>query len=100
MFCGILSSAVSGCLGLCLDGLLTCLHVGGHLVDQGVLLFEKWCLFVSFGAYGRKETIGVLKTWKRSFLCSTTLCIVGTSAYVHPLYISFSDFLTHFSTSK
>jgi hypothetical protein len=39
--CGILSSAVSGCLGLCLDGLLTCLHVGGHLVDQGVLLFGK-----------------------------------------------------------
>jgi hypothetical protein len=53
------------------------LHVGGHLVDQGVLLFGKWHPFVSFGGYGGKETIGVLKTWKdprmRSFLCSITL---------------------------
>jgi hypothetical protein len=40
------------------------LVVGGHLVDQGALLFGKWCLFVSFGAYDGKETIGVLKTWK------------------------------------
>jgi hypothetical protein len=62
LFCRILSSAVSGCLGLCLDGLLACLHVSGHLVDQGVLLFGKWRLFVSFDAYGGKETIGVLKT--------------------------------------
>jgi len=44
--------------------LLACLHVSGHLVDQGVLLFGKWRLFVSFDAYGGKETIGVLKTWK------------------------------------
>jgi hypothetical protein len=36
-----LSLAVSVRLGLCLDGLLTCLHVGGHLEDQGVLLFGK-----------------------------------------------------------
>jgi hypothetical protein len=44
-------------------------------------MFGKWRLFVSFSAYGGKETIGVLKTWKdprmRSFLCSITLCIVG-----------------------
>jgi hypothetical protein len=55
--------------------------IGGHLIDQGMLLFGKWCPFVSFGAYGGKETIGVLKTWKdpwkKSFLCSITLCIVG-----------------------
>jgi hypothetical protein len=55
--CGIFSLVVLECLGLCLDGLLTCLHVGGHLVDQGVLLFGKWRLFVSFDAYGGKETI-------------------------------------------
>jgi hypothetical protein len=52
------------CLGLCLDGRLTCLHVGSHLADQGVLLFGKWHLFVSSGAFGGKETIEVLKTWK------------------------------------
>jgi hypothetical protein len=69
------------CLGLCLDGLLTCLHVGGHLADQGVLLFGKWHIFVSSSAFGGKETIEVLKTWKepwkRLFLCSIILCIVG-----------------------
>jgi len=64
LLCGILSSIVSVYLGLCQDGLLTCLHVGGHLVDQGVLLFGKWHLFVSSGAFGGKETRGALKTWK------------------------------------
>jgi hypothetical protein len=51
------------------------------LDHQGVLLFGKWHLFVSSGAFGGKETIGVLKTWKepwkRLFLCSNILCIVG-----------------------
>jgi hypothetical protein len=58
LLCEILSLAVSVCLGLCLDGLLTCLHVGGHLTK----LFGKWHLFVSSGAFGGKETIEVLKT--------------------------------------
>jgi hypothetical protein len=59
-----LYSVVSRCLGLCLDGLSTCLLVGGPLKGQGALQFGKWHLFASFGAYGGKETIGVLRIWK------------------------------------
>lgn len=55
LLCRILYLAVSVCLGLCLDGLLTYLHVGGHLADQGVLLFGKWHLFVSSSAFGGKK---------------------------------------------
>jgi hypothetical protein len=31
------------------------------LVGLGVLWFGKWCLFVSFGQFGERETIGVLR---------------------------------------
>lgn len=91
------------CLGLCLDGLLTCLHVGSHLADQGVLLFGKWPLFVSSGAFGGKETIEVLKTWKEpwktlSLFYHSLYC--WTSAYVQPLFISFFDLLSRFSISS
>jgi hypothetical protein len=81
LFCGILSSAVSECLELCPDRLLTCLRVSGPLEDQGALRFGKWHLSASFDAYGGKETIGVLRTWKvpwkRSFPRSTIPCIFG-----------------------
>jgi hypothetical protein len=73
------------------------LHVGGHLVDQGVLLFGKWHLFVSSGAFGGKETIGALKTWKEPWkklsLCSIILCIVGLrllSILCLSLFLTFS----------
>jgi hypothetical protein len=58
---GVLSSVVSGCLGLCPDGLSTYLVVGGLLEGQGVLRLGKWHLFAFFGAYGGKETIGALR---------------------------------------
>jgi hypothetical protein len=90
LLCGILSLVVSVCLGLCLDGLLTCLHVGGHLADEGVLFFGKWNLFVSSGAFGGKETIGVLKTWKEPW---KRLFIVGLwlmSILCLSLFLTFS----------
>jgi hypothetical protein len=58
------SSAVSGYLRLCPDGLSTCLLVGGPLEGQGALWFEKLHLFASFGAYRGNETIGALRIWK------------------------------------
>jgi hypothetical protein len=67
-------------------------------------LFGKWHLFVSSGAFGGKETIEVLKTWKepwkRLILCSIILCIVGLRLNVRPLFIYFSDFLFRFSISS
>jgi hypothetical protein len=81
LLCGALSSVASGCLSLCPNGLSTCLRVGGPLEDQGVLRFGIWHLYASFGAYGGKETIAVLRTWKVPwkifFPCSTILCIFG-----------------------
>jgi hypothetical protein len=43
--------AASGCLGLCLDGLSTCLRVGGPLEGQGVLRCGKWCPLAFFGLF-------------------------------------------------
>jgi len=80
------------------------LHVGGHLADQGLLLFGKWHLFVSSGAFGGKKTIEVLKDLERtleetlSLFYHTLYC--WTPAYVHPLFISFFDFLSRFSISS
>jgi hypothetical protein len=41
-----------GCLGLCLDGLSTCLRVGGPLEGLGVLRGGKWCPLAFFGLFG------------------------------------------------
>jgi hypothetical protein len=43
--------AASGCLGLCLDGLSTCLLVGGSLEGLRVLRCEKWCPHTIFFHY-------------------------------------------------
>jgi hypothetical protein len=64
MLCGVLFSVVSGCLGLCPNGLSISLLVGGPLEGQWVLRCGKLRLFVSFGAYGGKWTIGALRIWK------------------------------------
>jgi cytosine/uracil/thiamine/allantoin permease len=48
---GMLSSVALGFLGLCLDELLTCLHVGGLLVALGMLLCGRWRLLVFFFFY-------------------------------------------------
>jgi hypothetical protein len=52
------------CLGLCLEELSIYLHVGRRRVGQGVLKFGKWCLFAFFGVFGRREILGVSKTWR------------------------------------
>jgi hypothetical protein len=64
LLCGIMSFLGLVCLGLCLGELSICLHVGGRQVGQGVLQFGKWCLFAFFGVFGRREILGVLKTWR------------------------------------
>jgi hypothetical protein len=48
--------------------------------------FGRWCLFASFGAYGRKGTIGALRTWRglwRTFYPLVfILCILDCSTFV------------------
>jgi uncharacterized membrane protein YgdD (TMEM256/DUF423 family) len=48
-------------LGLYLDELLTCMHVGGLLVALRVLLCGRLYLFVFYGVFGGKGFIKVLK---------------------------------------
>jgi len=103
LLCGVLSLVVSGCLGLCPDGLLTCLLVGGLLESKRVLQCGKWRLFASFGVYGGKGIIRALRIWKvswrRFYPHFTIRCIFWIMAYVHHLSFSFDDFLARFSRS-
>jgi hypothetical protein len=48
----------------CLVVFWTCVLVGVPLAGLGVPWLGKWCLFVFFGLFGGKETMGVLRTWK------------------------------------
>jgi len=51
---GVFSLTALGCPGLCLDGLSTCLCVGGPLKDEGVLRCEKCCPLAFFGLFGER----------------------------------------------
>jgi hypothetical protein len=51
-------------LGLCLVAFWICVLVGVLLAGLGVPWFGRWCLFVFFGLFGGRKTIGVLRTWK------------------------------------
>jgi hypothetical protein len=64
LLCGVFSFAASGCFGLCLDGLLTCLHIGGRLEGLGVMRCEKWCPLAFFGLFGGRGIIGALRIWR------------------------------------
>lgn len=85
------------CLGLCLGELSIYFLVGGRRVDQGVLQFGRWCLFAFFGVFGRREILGVLKTWRipwrilllRFYIC----CIFGRGLFCHPCPLAFLIFL-------
>jgi len=81
---------------LCLDGLLICLLVGGLQASRGVLRCGKWRPFASFGAYGGKEIIGALRTWRRplkNFYPPITLCIFELRLMCSPYLLAFFIFL-------
>jgi hypothetical protein len=86
-----------GCLGLCLRELLIYLLVGGRRVGQGVLQFGRWCLFAFFGVFGRREILGVLKTWRipwRILLLRFFIrCIFGRRLFCLPCLLAFLIFL-------
>jgi hypothetical protein len=64
MLCSAVFLADLVFFGSCLVVFWDCVLASVPLVGLRVLWFEKWCIFVSFGPFGGKETIGVLKTWK------------------------------------
>ena len=59
--CGMPSLPGSVFVGLCLAWLRIYLLAGGRVVVQGVLLCEKWFLFVLCGVFGGREMIDVLR---------------------------------------
>ena len=62
MLCGAILLAGLVFLGSCLVVFWICVLAGVPLVGLGVLWFGRWCLFVFFGLFGWRETIGVLRT--------------------------------------
>jgi len=96
LLCGIMSFLGLVCLGLCLGELLIYLHVGGRRVGQGVLQFGRWCLFAFFGVFGRREILGVLKTWRipwRILLLRFFIrCIFGRRLFCLPCLLAFLIF--------
>jgi hypothetical protein len=97
LLCGIMSFLGLVCLGLCLGELSIYFLVGGRRVGQGVLQFGKWCLYAFFGVFGRREILGVLKTWRipwrillhRFYIC----CIFRRRLFCHPCLLAFLIFL-------
>jgi hypothetical protein len=65
-----------------------------------VLQFGRWCLFAFFGVFGRREILGVLKTWRIPWrillLHFFHTLYLWTKAFLSPVSISFSDFLILF----
>jgi len=65
-----------------------------------VLQFGRWCLFAFFGVFGRREILGVLKTWRilwrillhRFYIC----CIFGRRLFCLPCLLAFLIFLFAF----
>jgi hypothetical protein len=64
MLCGAIFLAGLVFIGSCLVVFWICVLAGVPLVGLGVSWFGRWCLFVFFGLFGGRETIGVLRTWK------------------------------------
>jgi hypothetical protein len=101
LLCGTPSLVILGCLGLCLDGFLTCLPIGG-LLEGGVLWFGRWCVLTSFSVYGGKGTIGALSTWRGhwrtlyplSFFFFFHMLYLWTTMFVSHLLISYDDFFS------
>jgi len=97
LLCGLMSFLGLVCLGLCLGELSIYFLVSGRRVGQGVLQFGRWCLYAFFGVFGRREILGVLKTWSipwrillhRFYIC----CIFGRRLFCHPCLIAFLIFL-------
>jgi uncharacterized membrane protein len=89
-----------GCLGLCLNKLLTCLLVGGLLVALGVLLCRRRCFLVFCCVFVRKEIIEVLRTtrkrWRSLSLFSPILFIFGQLQLYLLLSLVFMIFLLFF----
>jgi len=81
------------CLGLCLGELSIYSHVGGRRVGQGVLQFGRWCLFAFFCVFGRREILGVLKTWRILLLRFFMRCIFGRRLFCLPCVLAFLIFL-------
>jgi hypothetical protein len=63
MLCGALFLAGLVFLGSYLVVSWICVLAGVSLAGLGVPWFGRWCLFVFFGVFGGRETIGVLRTW-------------------------------------
>jgi hypothetical protein len=64
MLCGAIFLAGLVFIGSCLVVFWIYVLAGVPLVGLGVPWFGRWCLFVFFGLFGGRETIGVLRTWK------------------------------------
>jgi hypothetical protein len=62
MLCGATFLVGLVFLGSCLVVFWICVLAGVPLVGLGVMWLGKWCLFVFFGPFGGRETIGVLST--------------------------------------
>ena len=62
MLCGAIFLASLVFLGSCLVVFWSYVLAGVPLVGLGVLWIGKWCRFVSFGPFGGRKTIGVLRT--------------------------------------
>jgi hypothetical protein len=68
-----------------------------YALGQGVRQFGRWCLFAFFGVFGRREILGVLKTWRirwrillhRFYIC----CIFGRRLFCHLCLLAFLIFL-------
>jgi hypothetical protein len=97
LLCGILFFLGLVCLGLYLGELSIYFLVGERQVGQGVLQFGRWCLYAFFGVFGRREILGVLKTWRipwrillhRFYIC----CIFERRLFCHPCLLAFLIFL-------
>jgi hypothetical protein len=62
MLCGAICLVGLVFLGSCLVVFWICVLPGVPLAGLGVPWFGRWCLFVFFGLFEERETIGVLRT--------------------------------------
>jgi hypothetical protein len=97
-------SVLVGCLGFCLNGLLTCLRVGGPLEGLRVLRCGKWCPLAFFWTIWRERNNRNFEDLERSlediiYYFFHTL-YHWTAAFVSPLTFSYDDFLVRFFLSN
>ena len=84
MLCGAIFLASLVYLRSCLVVLWTNELAGVPLVGLRVLWLGKWYLFVSFGQFGKSETIGVLRIWK-------ALCVRAGVPSLFVVFLVFVD---------